>query len=161
MNPEELLRIARHLASGGVGSGLGRPRQAELRRAVSAAYYAMFHALARCCADLLVGANRASRDQVAWEQTYRALEHGHARNQCNNFSAMARFPAEIFNFGRWFVAMQRYRHQADYAPEISFSRIQVEELIGQTERCIADFNAAPARDRRSFATHVLFRLRRD
>ena len=161
MNPEELLRIARHLASGGVGSGLGRPRQAELRRAVSAAYYAMFHVLARSCADLLVGVNRANRDQVAWEQTYRALEHGHVRRQCDNQSAMSRFPAEIRHFGEWFVDMQRYRHQADYAPEVSFSRSQVQQLINETERCIADFNAAPARDRRAFATHVLFRLRRD
>ena len=39
MDPYDLLRIARQLASGELGSGRGRPRQAELRRAVSAAYY--------------------------------------------------------------------------------------------------------------------------
>lgn len=161
MNPEELLRIARHLTAGGVGGGLGRPRQSELRRAVSAAYYAMFHALARCCADLLVGATRASRDDIAWEQTYRALEHGHARNQCNNYSAMARFPLEIREFGRWFVDMQRYRHQADYAPGLSLARDQVEQIIDYTAEIIARFNAAPTRDRRGFAAHVLFRPRRD
>ena len=161
MNPSDLLRIARHLATGGVGSGLGRPRQAELRLAVSAAYYAIFHALAHCCADLLVGANRASRDQAAWEQTYRALEHGHARNQCSNQSAMARFPVEIREFGRWLVEMQRLRHQADYAPEASFDRAEVMQLIDETERIIAVFGGTTARGRRGFATHVLFRLRRD
>ena len=41
MNPHDLIRIARHLASGAVGGIRGRPRQAELRRAVSAAYYAL------------------------------------------------------------------------------------------------------------------------
>ena len=46
MNPHDLIRMARQLASGDLGSGRGRPRQAELRRAVSTAYYAMFHALA-------------------------------------------------------------------------------------------------------------------
>ena len=161
MNPEELLRIARHLATGGVGSGLGRPRQAELRRAVSAAYYAMFHALARCCADLLVGATRANRDNIAWEQTYRALEHGFARNQCDNRSAMARFPMEIQEFGKWFVEMQRHRHQADYAPDMDFSRAQAIQFIDDTETIIDRFNATSARDRRGFATHVLLRLRRD
>ena len=161
MNPADLLRIARHLAAGGVGSGRGRPRQAELRRAISAAYYAMFHALARCCADMLVGIARSGRDQAAWEQTYRALEHGYARNQCNNLSAMSRFPVEIREFGTWFVAMQRLRHAADYAPDISFSREQVEQLVDETEGIIARFSNTPARDRRGFATHVLLRLRRD
>ena len=161
MNPAELLRIARHLAAGGVSNRRGRPRQAELRRAVSAAYYAMFHALARCCADMLVGSNRSSRDQVAWEQTYRALEHGHARNQCNNQSAMSRFPAEIREFGRWFIEMQRLRHISDYAPEFSFSRAEVVQLIDDTEGVITRFSSVSPRDRRSFATHVLFRVRRD
>lgn len=161
MNPAELLRIARHLAVGGVGSRRGRPRQVELRRAVSAAYYAMFHTLARCCADLVVGVTRASRDQIAWEQTYRALEHGFARNQCDNRTAMARFPTEIQEFGKWFVEMQRHRHQADYAPDLILSRAQVMQFIDDTEAIIGRFNATSTRDRRGFATHVLLRLRRD
>lgn len=57
MVPFDLIRIAEQLASGAIGSGRGRPRQAELRRAVSAAYYAMFHALARCCAEYARGSN--------------------------------------------------------------------------------------------------------
>ena len=161
MNPAELFRIARHLATGGVGSGRGRPRQTELRRAISAAYYAMFHTLAHCCADMLVGTTRANRDQAAWEQTYRALEHGHARNQCNNQSAMSRFPVEIREFGRWLVEMQRLRHVSDYAPEFSFSRAEVMQLIDDTEGVTARFNSTATRDRRAFAAHVLLRLRRD
>ena len=58
MNPDDLIRIAEHLASGGVRGRIGRPVQAELRRAVSATYYALFHALARCCANMLVGVQR-------------------------------------------------------------------------------------------------------
>ena len=37
MNPRALIRIARQLASGNLGSGLGRPQQDELRRAISTA----------------------------------------------------------------------------------------------------------------------------
>lgn len=58
MNPRHLIRIARQLASGVVSGSRGRPRQAELRRAMSAAYYALFHALAYCCADRLAGSGR-------------------------------------------------------------------------------------------------------
>ena len=165
MEPFDLIRIAEQLASGAVGSGVGRPRQAELRRAVSAAYYAMFHALARCCADMLIGGTRARRSQQAWRQTYRSLEHGFARNQCANRSMLRRFTSEIRRFGDLFVGMQRLRHIADYDPapdpETDFDRSHILYLIDETARVISDFQNADMIDRRAFAVFVLFRLRRD
>ncbi len=159
MNSGDLLRIARHLAAGSVGSGRGRPRQTDLCRAVSAAYYAMFHALAQCCADLLAGSTATARRQEAWRQTYRALEHGLARSQCNNHTAMRRFPPEIRRFAEVFVTMQRQRHHADYDPGITYSRSQVIRFIGQVSDTIADFNAADRGQRRAFSLYVLFRRR--
>ena len=159
MNSGDLLRIARHLAAGSVGSGRGRPRQTDLCRAVSAAYYAMFHALAQCCADLLAGGSPSRRDPEAWRQTYRALEHGLARSQCDNHTAMRRFPPEIRKFAEVFVAMQRERHHADYDPGITFSRDRVRQFIYQVEEAIAEFNAADRGQRRAFSVYVLFRRR--
>ena len=165
MVPFDLIRIAEQLASGAIGSGRGRPRQAELRRAVSAAYYAMFHALARCCADTLVGATRARRSRQAWRQTYRSLEHGHARNQCANQSMLRRFPSRIRRFAEQFVDMQRLRHIADYdpdpEPEVDFDRIHISHLIAETARTITAFQSTDIIDRRAFSAFVLFRLRRD
>ena len=162
MNPSDLIRIAQHLAAGGVGDGRGRPRQADLCRAVSAAYYAIFHALAQCGADLLAGATPASRNRTAWEQTYRALEHGHARNQCNNSSVVTgRFPPAIQDFARQFVLMQRLRHYADYSPAPALHWDRVIRCVAETERVIAQFNAAPTRDRRAFAIYALLRVRRE
>ena len=160
MNPSDLIRIARHLALGGVGSRLGRPRQSDLCRAVSCAYYAMFHTLAGCCADMLVGATRAGRSQQAWRQTYRALEHGHAKNQCSNTRILSRFPPEIQDLGEHFVDMQRRRHYADYDPETDLDRSAVMTFIDDTERVIAGFENLGARDRRAFAVYVLLRNRR-
>ena len=160
MTPTGLIRIARHLASGGVGSGIGRPRQDELCRAVSCAYYAMFHALAVCCADMLVGATRARRRQEAWRQTYRALEHGHAKNQCSNRRVLSGFPTEIQEFGELYIQMQRRRHDADYDPDAHFSRSDVVQFIYDTENAIAGFETVDARDRRAFAVFVLLRNRR-
>lgn len=159
MNPHDLILIARQLATGATGGGIGRPRQAELRRAVSTAYYALFHALARCCADMVVGSTRGSRSQAAWNQTYRALEHGLARNQCSNRSMMSRFPAEIEAFGKQFVVMQQQRHNADYDPEATFQRNEVIDFIDETEEVITAFNNVPNIERRAFAVYVLFRLR--
>ncbi len=158
MNSHDLIRIAKQLASGAVGGNRGRPRQAELRRAVSTAYYALFHTLARCGADLLGGATRATRSQPAWRQIYRALEHGHAKNQCDR-PMMSRFPAEIRKFGESFAVMQRQRHAADYDPEANFSRSDVLQLIDETERAITQFENAATRDRRAFAIYVLFKFR--
>ena len=159
MNPQDLISGARLLARG--NGRRGRPRQADLCRAVSTAYYALFHTLAGCGADLIAGATRRSRSHPAWEQTYRALEHGHARNQCRNTSVMARFPLEVQDFARWFVEVQRYRHYADYAPITALTRTEVVRMVDATENIIAQFNAAPAGDRRAFAIYVLFRVRRE
>ena len=161
MNPDTLISIARHLAAGQVGLRRGRPRQTDLCRAISATYYALFHTLARCGADLLAGATRPSRSQPAWEQIYRALEHGHAKNQCQNSSVMARFPAEIRDFAEHFALMQRHRHRADYAPSTDFDRVQVLAFIERSEDVISSFDNAPANDRRAFAIHALFRTRQD
>ena len=159
MAPDNLISIARHLAAGQVGLRRGRPRQTDLCRAVSAAYYALFHTLARCGADLLAGATRASRSQPAWEQIYRALEHGHAKNQCQNRAGLNRFPPEIQDFAEYFVLMQRHRHQADYAPTTDFSRVEILKMIEQAEEIVIGFSNAPANDRRAFAIYALFRQR--
>ena len=158
VNPQDLIRIAGQLASGAVSGGRGRPRQAELRRAISTAYYALFHALALCSANLLAGSNRG---ESSWQQTYRALEHGHARNQCDDQSAMNRFPLEIQFFARQFVAMQNQRQRADYSPTATFSRERVMLLIGEAGDAIDSLENATAADRRAFAIHVLFRRRRE
>lgn len=157
MNPRDLIRIARQLAAGAVGGNRGRPRQAELRRAVSATYYALFHALALCGANLLAGSDR---NRASWQQAYRALEHGHARNQCNDRSAMGAFPVEMRYFGNCFVLMQDLRQQADYSPNATFARDRVMQLIDESEEAIVALESAAVSDRRAFALHVLLRRQR-
>ena len=76
MNSRDLIETARGLTE----LSPRRPSQANLRRAVSTAYYALFHSLAATVADALMGKRRSD----AWHQTYRALEHGSARRACQN-----------------------------------------------------------------------------
>ena len=63
VNPQDLIDIAMQLADGLGDGSRGRPKQIGLSRAVSCAYYAMFHTLASCCGDTLIGAtpNELSR----------------------------------------------------------------------------------------------------
>ena len=156
MLADDFIAIARDLAARGGNDTLG---QSGLRRAVSTAYYALFHCLANCCADLLVGGPGSGRSEPAWHQAYRALQHGTARVRCDNRRMIQRFPVEIQGFAQQFVRMQGKRADADYAPSLTLIQADVIADIEHTEQYIAQFNAAPERDRRAFAVYVLLNLR--
>ena len=158
MNHREMIRIARQLAAGHLGSSAGRPRQSDLRRALSTAYYALFYALASCAADTLIGSNPASRIEPLWLQTYRTLDHGYAKRQCEG-PMVGLFPVAIQEFARQFVEMQRLRHDADYNPGATFTRQETQRLIDGTERHITRFESEPEQARRAFAVYAMFQFR--
>lgn len=158
MNPQELLRIARQLANGVSTSQPGSPSHEELRRAISTAYYALFHSLAASCADILIGTNPNSRQHVLWEQTYRTLDHGRAKERCAG-RMVGIFPQDIQSFAAQFVDMQSQRHDADYKPSANFSQTEVLRLISESDIRITAFENTAADDRRAFAVYVLFDLK--
>lgn len=154
--PDDFVAVSRRM----VRLQNGRPSQAVLRRALSTAYYALFHTLARCGADLLVGGSGASRSTQAWRQVYRALEHGAAGNACRNGEMLSKFPKEIEDFANMFVTMQDKRHKADYDPTENFWKSSVIQDINAVEQAIKGFKTAPLKDRRAFAAYVLFKIRK-
>ncbi len=154
----DLIATARDL----VGTAKGRPRQTNLRRAVSTAYYALFHCLAACCADTLVGGSGANRDADAWRQAYRGLNHNQAKAQCKRVQERNPprvFPMGIRQFAERFVLMQDRRHAADYDPSARFSKSDVAQSVNAAEDAITQFLKAPAKDRRAFAVYALLPLR--
>lgn len=146
----DFIATARRLADAGRP---GRPLETDLRRAVSTAYYALFHCLAACCADTLVGSAR--RNERAWLRTYRALQHGTVRRRCQHRDT-ADFPDAIRTFANVLVEMQDRRHRADYAPDAAFNKSDVVHYIVRSENAIAAFAAVNLSHRRAFAVHVLF-----
>lgn len=154
MISDDLLDIARRLAG-------GNPTQTDLRRAISSIYYAVFHAICQSNADTLVGDNPQDRDPLAWRQTYRALEHGYARQRCQQARQAGRFSLSLTSVANFFVAMQSLRHQADYDPDVVFTRQQALTSITEADDYITAFRNAPARERRAFAVYVLMRERQD
>lgn len=134
-----------------------RPKQADLRRAVSASYYAVFHALCRSNADSLAGKG-SSRPERAWHQTYRATDHGQASKRCK--AARGRgFPVEILSFADAFVVLQEHRHRADYDPGNNFTKQEVVAIAGQARAAVIAIDRVPIRDRRAFAIHILLSYR--
>jgi hypothetical protein len=136
-----------------------RPSQAALRRAVSTYYYAIFHCLARECADLLIGGDHSRRSDPAWRQVYRSLEHGHAHTRCRDRAMMRLFPKEIEDFASVFVTMQDKRHEADYDPMARVSKPDVELARRLVEGVIGNFRKVPVQHRRVFCAYVLLRKR--
>ena len=90
-----------------------RPKQASLRRAVSTAYYALFHLL---ISEAVANWKRASlRSELA-----RSFEHG-AMKSASNRAQQSTFPAQsagavadLRYVARTFVQLQEKRHVADY-----------------------------------------------
>ena len=154
MKSTDLLNTARGLAK----TGTRRPTQANLRRATSTAYYAMFHCLASSSADLLVGKTR--RRSSAWHQVYRGLEHGTARRACQRLKTLESNAPAIRHFAEKFVDLQQKRQRADYAMDSGpYSKSDVLADIAAVEFAIRQFERADVEARRGLATNVLFRKR--
>ena len=135
------------------------PLESDLRRAVSTAYYAIFHCLAANCADLFIGESDSPRSHAAWRQVYRGLDHKDAKSACAR-PETSHFPEPIRHFARQFAAMQEMRHKADYSPDAVYYKSNVAILIDEAQKAIEEFVSAPATDRRAFAAWVLFKLRK-
>lgn len=156
MNWEALIAVSRLLAQVEDSSDLDvATRAAQLSKAVSVAYYAMFHALAQNNADRLVGDSQTDRDTDAWHRTYRALEHRTAYRQLNE-NRLVDFSSPVRLFGATFRTLQELRHRADYDPRSQFSSDVTLNLIAEAESAIRSFLDAPIAERRELAAHVLF-----
>jgi len=134
-----------------------RPRQSELRRAVSTAYYALFLSLAKHAADLLVGTGR-DRPGKAWSQVHRSLQHGDAKSACQQARNLG-YPEEIKTCSAIFIELQEMRHRADYDPDYRLTRAVALQAVDMAERAIRSLKAASRTDRKAFAVLLLFKRR--
>ena len=161
MEPNDLIAVARTLAAGGNASDPNGATDTELRKAVSCAYYAVFHTLCRACADVMVGPHAGSQlEQELWNMACRTLDHGPVRSKCNDTGSMSRFSSDIRNFATKLVDLQRYRHEADYDPGTTFTPSQVNQIIDNAADALAGFNNAPPDEIRLFITYLTARARR-
>jgi uncharacterized protein (UPF0332 family) len=143
----------------------GKPKQANLRRAVSAAYYALFHYLVDQSCQAILGTQHSRRGYR--QSLARAFAHGTMKDACGSFSstqlpvAIAKpipkgakgrrgIPPEVQVIASAFKELQQKRHLADYDLSERFKRSEVLALVEQVETVIAQFDAAPASDCRQF-----------
>jgi uncharacterized protein (UPF0332 family) len=143
----------------------GRPKQAHLRRAVSTAYYAVFHFLVDEACRLQIG---AQNPQKSYRHVLgRAFVHTTMKQACQSYaggtlkdsvikglprdaSSNYVIPKSIRNVAALFVELQEKRHLADYDLSERFKRSEVLALIDQTKATVANFRELTESDDRKF-----------
>jgi uncharacterized protein (UPF0332 family) len=151
---DDLIALADRLAK----SSPKKPRQADLKRAVSTAYYALFHAMAKNIADTMVGVAKNKRSEKAWAQAYRGMQHGDAKSACEAVRNLT-FPQDLKDCADAFVDLQRARHDADYDPLHRITRAEALLDVQKADDAIKKLRSSKAKDRRAFAVQVLVRKR--
>lgn len=118
----DLLETSRTLAE---TRGRANLRKAAMRRAISGAYYSVFHALCFICASELIG---WSQPNEVLEPIYRLLDHGTAKKRLSSRDAAAIGPS-LSDIGNNFLSLQEARNAADYShPPCRFAT---------TKRCVS------------------------
>ena len=125
-----------------------RPRQASLRRAVSASYYALFHMLVDQATRLMI----AGRDRSALRDCLaRALGHDTMRRVAQQFATQGVSPRlrsglngqplqpGLVAVAEAFVELRQARDEADYNRARRFTRSEALDQVDLAERAFADW----------------------
>ena len=134
-----------------------QPASAAVRRAISTAYYAAFHALTASNAGVLIGPVRDQLATDAWIRVYRGLSHNYAKAQLQqnrtSFSADGQIFADLF------CDLQNERHNADYNPRANFTVQTATTWLDKAEAAITDFLQTSQSERTAVALLTLTRTR--
>ena len=152
MTARELLRLAAVLA----GNQEGSPRWVARSRAVSTAYYALFHAVAELCARELVGARRP---WPPFRHVYRSLDHAQARRVFYAVQREAGSSEEAKKIAGAFVDIQELRHDADYDPGFRISGIDVATVLARVERAVHLLDQLEPAERKFLSARLIGRTR--
>lgn len=132
---DELLQQANEL----VHKDPNNPKQADLRRSVSSAYYALFHLL--IFEGCLNWSNDISRPGLA-----RMFDHGVMKKVCKKVSDAIKMPYtgedptivdKLRSFAGLFVRLQEQRHEADYNIKDAWTFTQSLQEVLAANRALA------------------------
>jgi hypothetical protein len=174
IQPDGLLDHARRLA----GEGRGRPPDADLRRGISAAYYAVFHDVTERAARHLIGSSPAA----ARNAIRRAWSHGEVaalaasvvdRAKVLAANPAAPMPKDLRKWGplidiaavdaslvealRLFIELQALRHRADYDHDATFDKLSLLNTCQDADLARARLGNATAAGSEAFFTLLTVR----
>lgn len=149
-----------------VALGHRAPRQADLRRAISAAYYALFHAVLTDAADDFVG--RTHRHTARYSLLYRSIDHRSLRELCKDITKPSLpdkyskylpaggFGADLNALATALVDLHEKRQLADYDPLFRAALADVALDIAKARAALVRFRHASRPQRRAFLALLVF-----
>lgn len=169
LNPNHLLEQAERLLEPRGSRVL--IRQADRRRAISAAYYAVFHFMLTAVADQFVG--NGERKTPRYTLAYRSIDHGKLENLCKvassekidrkskyaQFVPGESFSASIRTFASLLIELKEKRNSADYDPSHWVKIADVHYAVSAARSAIGQFENAPQDETKTFLSLLVFGLR--
>lgn len=144
---QDLLKLARDLVDRNPGASV----EADLRRGVSTAYYALFHLLVHEATTHLV-AVAALRPRMA-----RSFDHKVMKAVCQEYTKLTPnaagslvtaagqvVPQQIKDVARAFVTLQEARHEADYNTAVAATHAQADTEVLRAEAAFLNWTAVHA-----------------
>jgi len=162
-NPEHLLQQAERLVQ---PQSAGPPRQADVRRAISGAYYAVFHALLAAAADEAVGVTK--RGTAEYALAYRSINHAWVKTLCQAVASGSitgkvgaltpegGFGTNVSATATAILALQERRLEADYDPLLRVKTADALLAVRTARSAIRRLAKAPASKRKRFLALLLF-----
>lgn len=152
-DPSDLVAVARLLLSAGPATP---PSEAQLRRAVSTAYYALFHKVLRAGAERFMGVGK--QRSAGYGLIYRGFNHGRMKTVCASLNVatlsktlqqLGRIAVsqDMRDFAGAFVALQEARHLADYDPSTVFTLSASTDLVDVADAAMTAFDRATPDER--------------
>ncbi|HEY4113861.1 MAG TPA: hypothetical protein VGM17_07340 [Rhizomicrobium sp.] len=167
VNPEHLFEQAEQLSS---SQHAGPPKQADLRRAISAAYYGVFHFIMTEAADRWVG--KTKRNTTEYGRVYRSVNHKALWDLCDDLKKptlptkyKAHVPTtgigpNIAAFAAAVVELQEKRHTADYDPLARIKLSDAQLAVKAARAAVRRFKKASKSRRVAFPSLLVFPPRR-
>jgi hypothetical protein len=124
------------------------------RRAVSTCYYALFHKLAKLCADALA----AAENQAEYETVYRNIDHASARRALHDAARAA--SEDLKRVAVIFQGLQEWRQSADYRSALfPLTQIEAKNAIAIVKEGLNLIDRLPAPEQRSLVFALSFKRR--
>lgn len=166
LNPDHLLEQAEKLVR---PPQAGPPRQADVRRAISAAYYAVFHALLTAASDEFVGKRHRATGEYAL--MYRSISHQRVSQLCasvasggsggkmGQYTPVKGFGDNLQSMAAVMVELQERRHEADYDPLVRVRTADAMLAVRSARSALRRFAKATPACRKRFLALLLFQPR--
>ena len=149
----ELIAVAEGLING------PSPPNSHIARAISTAYYAIFHHIGHTACELFIG---GPDDELRRAKVHlmRSIEHRDLAKRMGTAQGSGMdFPKELVGFANSFCIMQKHRHDADYDTYREFTRPDAESLIADVRCKMLDFDKVSPKHRKAFLVWALLEKR--